>query len=179
VNGGAEDRLTTPTGSSTRFNFEDGDTGELFAALDREQPIQIGCNANATGGCSRPVSFSLGHLTMMTSQQLHSAMDSVRRYERVFCTLGLAALFAAIWIPSACSSLHWRWLDDRSWIVELVMWCWLPGVFFFVFGGIWFTVKWHGLLCPHCGKPLTTRYPIVLATGKCSHCERSVVDAVA
>ena len=37
----------------------DNDDAQLFATLDREQPVQFGFNADASGGCSRPVSFAL------------------------------------------------------------------------------------------------------------------------
>src|SRR5690349_2835018 len=106
-------------------------------------------------------------------------MDTVRRCERVLCVLGLAALFAIIWIPSACSSLQWRWLDERPWLVDVLMWSWLLGIPVVIFGGMWLAVKSHGLLCPHCRKPLTTRYPRVLSTGTCSHCGKSVIEAAA
>jgi formylglycine-generating enzyme required for sulfatase activity len=36
---------------------------ELFAALDREQPVQLGFNGDGTGGCSRPVSFPFGSIS--------------------------------------------------------------------------------------------------------------------
>src|ERR1700690_1993604 len=38
---------------------------QLFAALDREQPVQFGLNGDVTGGCSRPVSFPLGAVCQM------------------------------------------------------------------------------------------------------------------
>ena len=88
-------------------------------------------------------------------------------------------MFALIWVPSVCSSLHWRWLDDRPWVIDLAVWFWILGVIIFVFGGMWLAVRSYGLLCPHCRRPLTTRYPRVLATGRCSHCGKSVIDAVA
>jgi len=115
----------------------------------------------------------------MTSQQLHAAMDSVGRYERVLCILGIIALFGIIWIPLACESFHLAWLDDRPWVVSLIVLASLIGVIFLLFGGMWLSIKWHGLLCPHCRKPLTTRYPRVLATGTCSHCGKSVIDQIA
>lgn len=34
---------------------------QLFAALDRDQPVRFGSNGNATGGWSRPVSLTLAY----------------------------------------------------------------------------------------------------------------------
>jgi hypothetical protein len=40
--------------------YEAGLIVQLFVALDREQPVQSGLNADVTGGCSRPVIRPLG-----------------------------------------------------------------------------------------------------------------------
>ncbi|HEY5909396.1 MAG TPA: hypothetical protein VJA21_02200 [Verrucomicrobiae bacterium] len=41
------------------------ENGEPCAALDREQPVQFVVDGNASGGCSRPVSFALGLIRKM------------------------------------------------------------------------------------------------------------------
>src|SRR5690348_14932253 len=114
----------------------------------------------------------------MTSQLLHSAIDSVRKFEWCSSIIAFVALFAAIWIPSVCSLLRWEWLDNRPSIVSAIMCGWLVGVVAVWFIGIRLAVRSRGLLCPHCGKPLTTKYRLVIASGSCSYCGKSVVDAV-
>ena len=32
------------------------------------------------------------------------------------------------------------------------------------------------VLCPHCGQSLMKHYPVVIATGKCTRCRRTVID---
>jgi len=44
---------------SIEIHYYEASRAELFAALDREQPVQSGFNGSVTGGCSRPVSFAL------------------------------------------------------------------------------------------------------------------------
>jgi hypothetical protein len=89
---------------------------ELFAALDREQPVQPGFDGDGTGGCSRPVSFalagmnralpylvlfgpivglSLAYMAMLlvwhhrlSSGTLHpEARESIRRRSRLFASV--------------------------------------------------------------------------------------------
>ena len=38
-------------------------TAALFPALNREQSFPFGVHCHVRGGCSRPVSFALGHTT--------------------------------------------------------------------------------------------------------------------
>jgi hypothetical protein len=54
--------------------------------------------------------------------------------------------------------------------------CAFGGVFLVWLFVIWRSIRVYGLACPHCGKPLTHRYPVVASTGTCGHCARSVID---
>jgi hypothetical protein len=104
----------------------------------------------------------------MTPEQLKSQMDACIRYQRLWSWFALAVMLG---LPLLLFILS----DRANPFLSVFLICFVGNVV------LWFfmirrSVKKYGLLCPHCGRPLTTRSPAVLSTGLCSHCERSVVD---
>lgn len=62
---------------------------QLAATLEREQPVQFGCNGDATGGCSRPMSSLLrdsGTMQIAGSKCSVCGGDIVLSKEGKFCS---------------------------------------------------------------------------------------------
>jgi hypothetical protein len=87
-------------------------TPNFPAALDREQPVRFGSNGRVTGGCSRPVSFTLGF--MSTSSDEHDY--SMRNFR--------ADILAATGLPVVAVALL------ASWVLSIhgIAWIWAAGV---------------------------------------------------
>jgi hypothetical protein len=65
-----------PKSSAPRSGFV-----QLCAALDREQPVQLGFNGDVTGGCSRPVSFALGDYAQLMSDTAEFIITTAQNWK--------------------------------------------------------------------------------------------------
>jgi len=104
--------------------------------------------------------------------------ERIRAFSKLSHTItGIACVMVVappwlLWLSS-----HFGWIArDSSWPITATITC------FFGSFPLWCAVSYWGLrkydlLCPHCCRSLAHRYPLVLKTGACSHCHRSVVGA--
>ena len=88
---------------------------------------------------------------------------------------------AALFVGPLCFYLLcdlFKWNVDK----DTELYVLIAGAFsFFPIAGtlIYWGQRRYQVLCPYCGQSLVTHYPVVLATGKCTNCQKPVIDASA